>query len=101
MIVPPPRLPAAEGPRDESPLFAVQVAALRDPLRARAIVQQLSSAGYPAYLISPDATDPDGPYRVRVGGYRTRGAAAAAATRLEQLLREKLWVIREATISRR
>jgi cell division septation protein DedD len=82
-------------------LFAVQVAALSDPLRARAIVQQLSSAGYSAYLVAPDAADPDGPYRVRVGAYRTRGAAAAAAARLEQALREKLWVIRETTLSRR
>lgn len=101
VIVPSAPPPSAQGPSEGSIVFAVQVAALNDPLRARALVQQLSSAGYPAYLIAPDASDPDGLYRVRVGGYRTRAAAAAAATRLEQSFREKLWVIRETTISRR
>jgi cell division septation protein DedD len=100
----PPAMPTPQsaGATANEPLpFAVQVAALSDPIRARAIVRQLTSLGYPAYLIAPAAGDPDGPYRVRVGGYRTRAAAAAAAARLEQALREKLWVIRETTISRR
>jgi cell division septation protein DedD len=76
--------------------FAVQIAALNDPIRARAMVRDLATAGYPAYLISPAADDPDAPYRIRIGGYRSRTAATAAAAKLERLRHEKLWVIREA-----
>ena len=85
--------PPALGP---GPLtFAVQIAALHDPLRAEAIVDELTTAGYPAYLLTPGAEDPNGPYRVRVGGYRSREAAAGAAGTLERQRGEKLWVIRE------
>ena len=76
--------------------FAVQVAALLDSARARAIVRELTANGYPAYLLEPAADDPDGPYRVRVGRYRSRAAAAAAIGKLERARGEKLWVIREA-----
>jgi cell division septation protein DedD len=76
--------------------FAVQVAALLDPLRARALVRELASAGYPAYLMPPGINDPDGPYRIRVGGYRTRAAANAAAIALGRQRNEELWVIRDA-----
>jgi cell division septation protein DedD len=75
--------------------FAVQVAALLDPLRARGMARELSARGYPAYVIDPPADDPDGPYRVRVGQYRTRAAAAAVVGRLERARGEKVWVIRE------
>lgn len=76
--------------------FAVQVAALLDPARAKAIVRELAAAGYPAYLLEPAADDPDGPYRVRIGRYRSRTAAAVAIAKLERSRGEKLWVIREA-----
>jgi cell division septation protein DedD len=75
----------------------VQVAALSDPVRARALVAELGDAGYASYLLSPGVDDPDGPYRIRVGGYRTRAEAAAAAATLERVRQEKLWVIRETT----
>lgn len=75
--------------------FAIQIAALSDPLRARSIVQDLSAAGYAAYVVNPGAADPDAPYRVRIGGYRSREAASSAATRLGKLRGEKLWVIPE------
>ena len=75
--------------------FAVPIAALSDPLRARSMVRDLSAAGYAAYVVSPGADDPDAPYRVRVGGYRTREAASSAAARLGRLRGERLWVIAE------
>lgn len=75
--------------------FAIQIAALSDPLRARSIVQDLSAAGYAAYVVNPGAADPDAPYRVRIGGYRSREAASSAATRLGKLRGERLWVIPE------
>jgi cell division septation protein DedD len=71
------------------------VAALLDPVRAREIVRDLTRRGYNAYLLEPPVTDPDGPYRVRVGQYPTRAAATAVVTRLERARGEKLWVIRE------
>ena len=80
--------------------FAIQVAALLDPARAKAIVHELTAKGYPAYVLEPAADDPDGPYRVRVGRYPTRAAAAAASGKLERARGEKLWVIREATSPR-
>ena len=76
-------------------LSEVVIAALSDPLRARSLVQDLSAAGYAAYLVNPGAADPDAPYRVRIGGYRSREAASSAATRLGKLRGEKLWVIPE------
>ena len=81
----------------DSRRFAVQIAALSDPLRARLLVHDLSTAGYPAYLVEPGPADPDGPYRVRVGGYKSREAAAGAAVTLQKLRGEKLWVIGETT----
>jgi cell division septation protein DedD len=92
--------PAARSSRAAAPSsigdsFAVQVAALLDPLRARQIAAELSARGYPAYVLEPAADDPDGPYRVRIGHYRSRAAAAAAVPRLERARGEKLRVIRE------
>jgi hypothetical protein len=75
--------------------FAIQIAALNDPLRAREIVNRLKETGMPAYLVTPPSTDPDAPYRVRVGPYGTRGAAEKTAAALEKSRGEKLWVTRE------
>jgi cell division septation protein DedD len=75
--------------------YAVQVAALLDPVRAQALVQELTRKGYPVYLIEPPAGDPDGPYRVRLGAYPSRAAAMRAAAQLERARNEKLWVIRQ------
>jgi cell division septation protein DedD len=94
--------PASAGPvvapRTPAPVrdgYAVQIAALGDPERARAVVRTLASAGYAAYVLEPAADDRVPLYRIRVGGYRTRAAAVAAAARLERLRREKVWVVPE------
>jgi cell division septation protein DedD len=73
----------------------VQIAALNDPLRARVLAETLAAKGFPAYVVAPGYSDPDGPYRVRVGRYRTREAASGAAATLQKLSGEKLWVINE------
>lgn len=92
------RVPAATvraDPTAANGTFAVQVAALLDPLRAQALVQELTRQGYPVYLMEPPAGDPDGPYRVRLGAYPSRAAAMRAAAQLERARNEKLWVIRQ------
>lgn len=75
--------------------FAIQIAALSDPLRAREIVRALKARGIPAYLVAPTAAEPDGLYRVRVGPYLTRAAAQKTATALEKSRGEKMWVTKE------
>jgi len=85
--------PSAGG--DGAQQFAVQVAALSDPLRARSVARDLSAAGYNAYIVSPGDADPGAPYRIRVGGYPSKEAASGAAARLGRLRGEKLWVIPE------
>jgi len=75
--------------------FVVQIVALNDPVRAKETVQQLKDTGMPAYLVSPPATDPDGPYRVRVGPYLSREEAQKMASALEDKRHEKLWVTKE------
>jgi cell division septation protein DedD len=75
--------------------YAIQIIALHDPSRARDAVTELKAAGFPAYLVEPPPSDPDGPYRVRLGRYASRADAQAAAADLEKRRGEKYWVIRE------
>jgi cell division septation protein DedD len=76
--------------------YAIQIAALSDPLRARDLLRSLKASGLPAYLVSPLAGDPDALFRVRVGPYRTRAAALRANAALEKSRGEKLWVIKDS-----
>jgi cell division septation protein DedD len=78
--------------------FAIQIAALSDPLRAKDVAGELMAAGMPAYLVIPPAADPDAPYKVRVGPYTTRAAAEKTAAVLGQRRREKVWVMREMSL---
>jgi cell division septation protein DedD len=45
--------------------------------------------------VTPSASDPDAPYRVRAGPYASREAAQKAAATLEAQRGEKVWVTRE------
>jgi hypothetical protein len=74
--------------------FAIQIAALNDPVRARELVRDLNGSGLAAYVLEPTAADPDAPFRVRVGPYDTASSAQTAVAALEKIRREKLWVIR-------
>jgi cell division septation protein DedD len=87
--------PATESRPSAGGKFTVQIAALNDPLRAKDAVQQLKESGMPAYLVSPSASDPDAPYRVRVGPYESREDAQRVALSLEKQRHEKLWVTTE------
>jgi cell division septation protein DedD len=82
----------AQRPAESAGIYTIQVAALNNSLRARAIVEELKSAGFAAYLLKPSPTDPAGPYRVRVGRFATRLSAEQTAARLESQLGSKLWV---------
>jgi cell division septation protein DedD len=73
----------------------VQVAALRDAARARALVDALKASGYPAYLVEPAPSDPKGLVRIRVGRFQTASEAEAVKARLQKQRPEKLWVTRE------
>ena len=75
--------------------FAVQVAAISDPTRAKDLVAALKASGMPAYLLAPTPTDPDGPYRVRLGPYQDAASARHTAAALGRKRGEKLWVTRQ------
>jgi cell division septation protein DedD len=65
-----------------SPGFAVQIAALPDLQEARRTIEQLTAAGYPAFL-SPTTVGQVLLYRVRVGPLKTRRLAEDVAGRLQ------------------
>jgi cell division septation protein DedD len=86
-----PKVPPVDTPTGG---FAIQIMALHDPLGAKRLVEELKAAGYPAFLVEPEASDPDGPYRVRVGVYPSRAAAQTAVASLQRQRGGKLWVIK-------
>lgn len=87
-----PRRAAASAAQADS--FAIQVAALRERINARGLLRELQAAGLPAYIITPGSPG-EALYRVRVGPYRSRGAAEKARAALEKVNGSKLWVVRE------
>jgi cell division septation protein DedD len=91
-----PARPAASVDRSstDGAVYTIQIAALNDPLRAHAMVADLASAGFAAYLVEPSPSDPDGPFRVRVGRFPSRTLAQQTAGALESRLNQKLWVTR-------
>jgi len=62
--------------------YTIQVGAYKNRRQADDSRQQLASAGLDAYVVALAAQDGVARYRVRVGTYRTREEAAAAAERL-------------------
>ena len=71
-----PTTPAAASP------WTVQVGAFKNRRQAEDTRQQLVSAGLEAYVASVAAQDGQPRFRVRVGTYRSREEAAAAAERI-------------------
>jgi cell division septation protein DedD len=80
--------------------FTVQIAALDDPLRAASLVEDLQRRGYAAYLVKPPASDPDAPFRVRVGRYDSRAEADRSADALERVAGGKVWIVRDGVSER-
>jgi cell division septation protein DedD len=76
----------ATTPESPSPQrrFSLQVAAFDDPERARHMVATLSSKGLDAYLVEPPISNPNAPYRVRIGRYDTRDDAERAAVEMRK-----------------
>jgi DedD protein len=72
--------PAAQG--DAAAGFSVQLAAFADDKGANALANKLKKAGYAAYT-EPLATSKGTLWRVRVGPYPSREAAAAARDKLK------------------
>ena len=71
--------------------YLVQVAAVPDLLEARAVLEQLTEAGHSAYLTAK-VVDQVELYRVRVGPFKSRPVAEAAARRLEREGHRAPWV---------
>jgi len=85
--------PAASAPEPAGGGFAIQVAALREPGEADAIVKRLASKGYAAYVVTPQkGTAPI--YRVRVGKFKERREADTVAARLQKEEQFKPWIVR-------
>jgi DedD protein len=76
----PPPAGAAEAAKPEG--YVVQLGAFTDKYGANALARKLKKIGYPAYT-EPVETGRGTLWRVRVGGYPTRQAAADARTRLK------------------
>jgi len=73
--------------------FAIQVAALKEPTDADAIVKRLAGKGYPAYVVAPAKGTP-AMYKVRVGKYKDRHEADSVAARLQKEEQFKPWIVR-------
>jgi cell division protein FtsN len=80
---PPPALPPAQAKAAApQPPWTVQVGAYKSRRQADESRQQLAAAGLDAYVVALGAQEGVARYRVRVGTYRSREEAAAAAERL-------------------
>lgn len=88
---PAPAAPAVAEPSGNG--FAIQVAALKEPDEANAIVKRLAGKGYPAYVVTPPKGAPS-MYRVRVGKYKDRREADTVAAKLEKEEQFKPWIVR-------
>ena len=63
--------------------FAIQVASVQDIRGAEKLVTRLRAKGYPAYQIRSDVAGKGTWYRIRVGGFEDRPAAANMLTKLK------------------
>jgi cell division septation protein DedD len=84
--IPPTAEPAGGG-------FAIQVAALRQRAEADSVARGLTSKGYSAYVMNPDAGAP-AVFRVRVGKFKDRREAESIAAKLQKEEQFKPWIVR-------
>jgi cell division septation protein DedD len=85
--------PAATSTTNDSPGYAVQVAALNVRGEADAIATRLASKGYAAYVLAPANGTPV-VYRVRIGKFGTRREAETVAAKLQKEEQFKPWITR-------
>lgn len=84
----------AAAPQTSQNGWVVQVIVLRNRSEASAIVQRLTSKGYPAFVVDPGAGAAVRAFKVQVGRYSDRGEAEQAARRLEKEEQFKPWILR-------
>jgi DedD protein len=85
--------PARSAPSGEASGFSIQVAALRQRAEAESVARGLTTKGYPAFVMSPDAGAP-AVFRVRVGKFKDRREAESVAARLQKEEQFKPWIVR-------
>ena len=92
--------PAAKAPAPAPPAsaasgdgYAIQVAALRQRAEAESVARGLTTKGYPAFVLNPDAGAP-AVFRVRVGKFKDRREAESVAARLQKEEQFKPWIVR-------
>jgi DedD protein len=85
---------ASDPSAKKSGIWAVQVVALTDQAAANAVVQRLSSKGYPAFLVRPQPTSPVQNYKVQVGKFDDRTQAEQVAGRLKREEQFQPWILR-------
>ena len=73
----------------------MQVSSWMTPAKADQEVRRLTSAGYDAF-VEDHTVSGEKWYRVRVGRYATEKEAASAASRLQQMLENGIWVAKVA-----
>lgn len=103
--LPTPRADAPQEPAPAAPIaritprssetsgFAIQVAALRQRGEAESVARNLTTKGYPAYVMNPDAGAP-AVFRVRVGKFKDRREAESIAARLQKEEQFRPWIVR-------
>ena len=64
--------------------FSVQIAALRDELRAKQLAREVQAAGFPATIVESGASRDARIFRVRVGRYEDRAGAVKVAGEIEE-----------------
>jgi cell division septation protein DedD len=90
---PPERRMASASNAPDASGFAIQVAALRQRAEAESVARGLTTKGYPAYVMNPDAGAP-AVFRVRVGKFKDRREAESVAARLQKEEQFKPWIVR-------
>ena len=85
---------ASEATAKKSGIWAVQVVALTDQAAANAVVQRLTSKGYPAFLVRPQPTSPVQNYKVQIGKFEDRSQAEQVAGRLKREEQFQPWILR-------
>ena len=89
----PAKHPAPAIPPSSGGQYTVQVSSWMTPAKADHEVKRLAAAGYDAF-VEDRAVAGETWYRVRVGRYATEKEAADAASRLQQMLENGIWVAR-------
>ena len=85
--------PASSAPSSDASGFSIQVAALRQRAEAETVARGLTTKGYPAFVMNPDAGAP-AVFRVRVGKFKDRREAESVAARLQKEEQFKPWIVR-------